>query len=304
MDEMALVKELGVVADPSETTLRSARNALLQVTETAGDRRWPAGRVMAAAAAFVVFSGAAVVARVELSTGSPSTNTTIECGEDTYIPTASGNPIADCAAAIARSGERVPILVGWITPSGLVAVLPSRVPPPAGSTRLPTGFQVDAAVRYVTNSLSDQTGPLQTSCLSPVGASALATQQLRLAGLADWRVRVQGNTTSSCAAYASVIDSSSSSVVLYGFATTPGSASSDPTGRLDDLLRSQLSSRCDSEQQATALVTTDAQELGIGPAALAMSVGGGIGTGTRCAVAFVDPGGTVDVVIWAAGRAS
>lgn len=293
MDELQMVTELADVPAPDASHVASVREALLAMARTdAHPRR--SGRILAAAAVVAAVGGGSVYAGLRLSAASPSTNTTIECGPDTYIPTESGNPVADCYAALARSEATVPPLVGWITPGGLVAVLPQSDPPPAGSRPLPAGFQVSAPIRYVNDALGDQAGPLSTGCLSPAEATSYAEGVLATAGLGSWHVSVTPSG-SSCDAYVAVVDAGSSSVGLRGFASTPGSANVE--NELDQTLQGQLRSTCTSAASAMALARGDAQHLSIPSDALSVSDGGVIGT-TGCATAFVEPGGDVDVVVW------
>jgi hypothetical protein len=305
---MTLVRELGRVAEPAPETMADVRHVLLEATTSSAvgrrPRRWLQHRALTAAAAVVLVSGSAL-AGYELTRTSPSTNTTIECGTDTYIPVTSGDPVADCHAALARDGGSVPPLAGWVTPTGLVVVLPRGQTPPTGATPLPSSFQVDAGVRFLTDALADQRSPLSTSCLSSDAAVAYAQRLLDLTGLLSWRVATptDGGGSGSCATYAGFPDPSSDTVVLSGarVAAPPG-APTDVGSRLDARLAAQLSAStggtCATTASAMALAERDASELGIAASTMSVSDAGRIGGGPTCARAFVDPAGFLDVLVW------
>jgi hypothetical protein len=267
-------------------------------------RRW-----MVSMAAFASMIGAGATAWA-LSSDGPRTNTTIECGVDAYIPVESGNPILDCQHALAMQGSTVPPLAGWITPTGLVAVLPTSVAPPAGSTPLPRGFTEDRSVLFVNDVLNDVATPIATTCTSPADATAFAQRQLRLAGLGTWRVSVRqpdAGSSAGCLSYFGSLDATNQEVVLIPWTFT-SAASDNPTVRLDVLLRDQLitpgTARCLSSAQAAALVEDDAARVGLPASQVAVSVAGRLGAGAECAIATLDPGGSTQVDIWEVPPAS
>jgi hypothetical protein len=307
MDELTVLTELGDVAVAEPAPLASARAQLVAeargTPSVQGSRRRVPGRVLAAAAAFTLAGSGAAYAGIVLTQSSPSSNTTIECGYDTYIPTESGNPVADCHAALAREGGVVPPLIGWVSPTGLVVVLPRGDRPPAGSTPLPSAFEVSAGVRFVTDALGDQVGPFATGCLAPAAAVADVRSLLALAGLTEWSVSSpSAGGSASCLGYAGVVEPASQTVVLAASAASRA-VGGDPGSRLDARLRAQLedgpSASCLSSTQAIALAEQDAGDLGIAADALTVSDGGAVGSAARtCAEAFVVPAGFVDVIVW------
>jgi hypothetical protein len=235
-------------------------------------------------------------------TTTPKTTTTIECGTDTFIPVETASPVADCREWLSSQGGTVPPLVGWITPRGLVAVLPDGVAPPADSTPLPSGFEVDAGVRFVTDALGDAAGPLAAGCLSPTAATQFAKGQLAIAGLTWWHVAVDTSRgATSCDAYAAIVNAPSATVVLDEYGASQG-ATSDPVTRLEAELHAQLVSgpnaQCLTTRAASVTASRDAAALGIASDAVVISDAGRIGRGERCATPFVEPGGSVDVVLW------
>ena len=315
MDVMNQLTAIGMAPTASQDRLDAVRRRLLEEAEASGPSRPRRFRVpqraLTAVAACALVGGGSVALWAAVSrTSNPVTNTTIECGADTFIPVESGNPVLDCYNALARQESVVPALVGWVTPSGLVAVLPKGDRPPTGSTPLPASFQVDPGIRYITDSLNDAVGPLELGCLSTSAATAYARSQLSIAALSSWRVTV-GNwdgpgSSAPCWSYVGAIDASSETVVLAPMPAS--SAQSDNLGvRLDLLLQSQLvtgpSARRLDAAAAQTTASDDAERLGIASDAITISDAGPIGApGTTCATPFVVPAGYYDVVLWLAPR--
>jgi hypothetical protein len=270
-------------------------------------RGWLQHRVLMSAAAMALVGGGSAVAVAALArTTNPTTMTTIECGIDTYIPAETGNPVLDCYNALEEQGT-VPPLTGWVTPTGLVQVLPTGDHPAVGSTPLPPGFQVDAGVRYITDSLGDAIGPLLSTCMTPSVARAYAEGQLSVAGLTGWHVRVNAPSgASACSGYAAVIEPRSTTILLQSTASSPTGDSGNVTIRLDVLLHAQMVSGpdavCLSTSSAEAVASRDAASLGIASDTIVISDAGSVGTGPTCATPFVEPAGNVDVVLWQTPR--
>ncbi len=258
-------------------------------------------RETAPLAAVPLLAGAGAAAWA-VTRNDPSASTTIECGTDTFIPVESGNPILDCHNALARQESVVPPLAGWITPTGLVAVLPTGEAPPPGSTPLPAAFAVDRSILYVGDVLDDEAQPIATTCTTSGAAAAFARAQLQLADLPGWSVQVRSSTGSSgpCVGYSGFLDTSSHAAVLV---PTPPSSASRLDVRLDERPRTQLvsgpSASCDTSSQAVALVGSDARQLGLAPSDYAVSVASTIGSAaTTCALVTIDPGGSIQANVW------
>ncbi|MGO9197257.1 MAG: hypothetical protein ACLQK4_09025 [Acidimicrobiales bacterium] len=258
----------------------------------------------AAAAAVLATGGVTVWAAVGRPTN-PRTNTTIECGYNTYIPVESGDPILDCRNVLRRQDHRVPALAGWITPTGLVAVLSKSDRPPAGSVPLPKGFHEKGFLLYLDDEMSDVAAPIATGCRSAANATGFASKELGVAGLFGWVVKVRQGA-GSCSIYVSLTDASSKTLTLI-----PESYNSSPnvTVSLDKELRSQLGSspdaRCVAPADAAALVKQDARALRIDARSVIVSEAGAIGTGSpKCSIATLDPAGGIEVTIWIVPGAS
>jgi hypothetical protein len=303
MDEMTLVTELGRTVPAEQLHLDGVRSALLEAANERGTARHRTSRLLVAAVAAVALGGGSLYAAVRLSSSSPTTNTTIECGLDTYIPSESGNPVGDCYASMARTQSQVPPLEGWITPTGLVAVLPQSVGPPAGSRPLPSGFQISAPIRYLNDALGDQTGPLSTGCLSSQAATSYVDQVLNSAGLGTWQVALTGGG-GACPAYAAAVDPGTTTVAVSAYASSPNAGAGNVGTTLENELGRQLAATCAPAATALALAKDDATQLGVPSSVLSVSDGGTIGSTAGCARAFVEPGGDLDVVVWIVSTSS
>jgi hypothetical protein len=316
MDILEHLREVRSVPQASPEKLDAVRNALVATASAAATvtgtsasprcriRRVPQ-RVLVAAAALVLTGGSVAAWAAVSSQQGPRTMTTIECGRDTYIPVETGDPVLDCYAALANQESPVPSLTGWITPSGLVAVLPAGEAPPLGSRPLPASFQVDAGIRYANDALGDVAGPLQSGCLDPTSAIAYATATLSITDLRDFAVTVDSSSTPyACPSYTPVIDPGRASVELVPTGSWNSSAATNVTVVLDQRLAKQLSDTCTTTGAAEALARSDAGTLGVAPHALLVSDAGSRESSASCATAFVEAGGSFDVVIWQVGGAS
>jgi len=307
MNAFELLEHAGSVDPAPDDVMGRARRAIVTAaTQSGGRRPWLGMRLLdshpgirAAAAAAVLATGGVTVWAAVGGHTNPRTNTTIECGYNTYIPVESGDPVVDCRNVLRRQDHQVPALSGWITPTGLVAVLPKSDRPPAGSVPLPKGFHENGSVLYLDDEMNDVAAPIATGCTSAANAKGFASKELGVAGLSGWVVKVRPGA-GSCSIYVSLTDASSKTLTLI-----PESYSSSPnvTVSLDKRLRSQLGSspdaRCVAPADAAALVKLDARDLHIDARSVIVSQGGAIGTGSpKCSIATLDPAGGIEVTIW------
>ena len=242
------------------------------------------------------------------------TTLTVECGTGSYIPSDSGDPIFDCRQALALQSKNVPPLVGWITPTGIVAVFPEGQSPPAGSTPMPVGFQQDRSVLFVNEVLNDVVNPLATRCSSTREAIAYVRQQLGIAGLLAWTVKVSppmdGAKSAGCLEYFASTDATTHTLILrpqgaYNVSgTNKDIYEANLPVKLDRMLHAQLGSTtgpsCLNLADAAALAERDTHQLGIPDSAVIVTQAGSIGaSGPTCATPAVDPAGLVQVALWA-----
>lgn len=308
MNALELLERSGSVEPASESTVDTARRRLAsQCAGAAAEHRRLArfaggGRRLGAVAAAAVVASGALTAWAVTNETNPRTNTTIECGYNTYIPVESGNPLLDCHNALAEQGSRVPPLVGWITSTGLVAVLPAGEKPPQGSIPLPKGFRERSSVLFVNDITNDVAQPTASTCTTGGHAEQFGERVLALAGLVGWQVRIRP-ASGSCLGYTGLVEPSSRTLTLIAASIAPSSGDDNPSLALDRRLRRQLGTsphaRCVSPSGATALADRDAAAVGIAKDAMIISQAGQIGVGSpRCAIATLDAGGGTDVTIW------
>ena len=298
---MELLDELGAagaVPSPPRALLRRTEHQLRALERTPLRRGLPRRWIAAAVAVAGVAGAGSIAWAVTGADQSARFGTTIECGLNTYIPVESGDPIADCQSAMSRQGS-VPPLDGWLTPDGLVAVLPVGVSPPAGSTPLPAGFSFDKSILYVNDVLSDEASPIVTSCTTAAQAHQYAVSQLALAGLSGWDVQVDSTGAGSCAGYVGYLDTEDGTAVLQSVGIDTGQGSDL---RLDEALRAQLQGSpgaCATRDDAVADVEADAQHLGIPADSYQVNVAGAVGGGgPSCAIVTIDPGGSIEATVW------
>ncbi|HEV3212055.1 MAG TPA: hypothetical protein VGZ03_01530 [Acidimicrobiales bacterium] len=305
MDLYEALREARTTPDPEPSVLEHARRQLVAESRRArryrsyrGARRWVASLT---GVTLLAGGGAAAWA---ITRGDPQTGTTIECGPSTFIPVQSGNPVLDCRNALAHLESTVPRLAGWITPTGLVAVLPWGQRPPAGSRPLPANFEVSRSILFVGDVLNDEAQPTVSDCTTASSAVAFAYAQLRVAGLGGWTVQVRAEQSSGvgCTGYTGYLDPSTATAFLVPVSLSTA-ARPGVDVRLDGLLRAQLvsgpSARCDTSAQAATLVTEDAVGLGLAPSQLSVSVAGAVAsTSPTCAIVTIDPGGSIEAVVW------
>jgi hypothetical protein len=340
MNAFELLEHARSVDPAGDDVMARARKAIATASiQSDVHRPWVGARLLeshpgikAAAAAAVFATGGVTVWAASGGHTNPRTNTTIECGYNTYIPVESGDPVSDCRNVLHRQDHQVPPLAGWITPTGLVAVLPKSDLPPVGSVPLPEGFHENDSVLYLDDEMNDVASPIATGCTSAASARGFASKELGVAGLSGWVVKVRpaapygdgsrrgaehvgsavegspklGPVTREpsgrgpCSIYVSLTDASSKTLTLV---PEPYSASPNVTVSLDKKLHSQLASspdaRCVAPADAAALVKQDARDLRIDVRSVIVSVGGAIGKGSpKCSIATLDPAGGIEVTVW------
>jgi hypothetical protein len=154
-------------------------------------RRRPLKLAMIAAAAAALLS--ATAAGWAWVSSSPARDTvSVECvvaGSDAIIPSASGNPVTDCAAEWQReTGAQAPPLVAYDNGLGSISVLPASQQPPAGYTALPQGETQKIALVEMQQWLDDYVAGLNSDCFDNATAVAMTQNELTAVGLGDWTV--------------------------------------------------------------------------------------------------------------------
>ncbi|HEY1330044.1 MAG TPA: hypothetical protein VGH10_01055 [Actinomycetota bacterium] len=214
MDETVDLKELRATAPPypvrplSSESLARRRSVLMRALQDSprlaagtppepirpGHRRPVRNRrrltVLAAAAVLVLGATATTWALVA---SSARQTVSVECvirGSDTIIPSATGRPVADCAAQWRRdTGTSAPRLIAYDNGVGGITVLPASQTPPRGFTRLPQGATQDVSMVVMQQWLDDYVSGLNSGCYGNATAVAMTRQELGRLGMANWTVR-------------------------------------------------------------------------------------------------------------------
>jgi hypothetical protein len=167
-------------------------------------------------AAVVVLSGAAV-AWAYLASSARDT-VAVECeiqGSDSIIPSASGDPVADCAAEWRReTGHAAPKLVAYDSGHGGIAVYPASETPPAGFTPLPAGATQNVGMVGMQQWLDDYVSGLNSDCFDASTATHMAQQELVRLGMADWALQAPPPSDQGTCVDTGVLDPASSTLTL------------------------------------------------------------------------------------------
>jgi hypothetical protein len=281
-----LVTPLARVTDEqlSQATSPAGREALLrEIMSTPPSREAPAPRrrrrlPVVAVVGAVVLGGTAIGWAFAMSSARDTVS--VECeieGGSVIIPSATGDPVADCAAQWQRdTGNRAPRLVAYDNGQGGIIVAPADQPPLPGATPLPTGATQNVSMIEVQQSLDDYIAGLNSGCYDNATAVKMTEQTLARVGMGDWTVQPAPSTdfsppSTSSAAPASnqcvdtaILDPATSTVTLRALG---GPASPDaPYEKLAAMLRS-IAQGCTSLDATAQQVRSAASELGLSEAA-------------------------------------
>jgi hypothetical protein len=143
------------------------------------------------AAALVVLSGTAVAWALVASSGRDTVSVQCEIqGVSTIIPSATGDPGADCAAQWQRdTGNSAPPLVAYDNGVGGITVLPADQTPPSGWTRLGNGETQNLSMVQMQQWLDDYVSGLNSGCYDNATATQMTEQALPRFGMAGWTVQ-------------------------------------------------------------------------------------------------------------------
>jgi len=246
--------------------------------------------VLAAVAAAATAAGAWAVLR-----GSPAQETTsVQClidGNDTVIPSVSGDPAHDCAVGWKRDhGVEPPPLAAYDNGLGGVTVLPRGQKPPAGFTPLPSGSQ-DVGLIQLQDSLDDYVGGLKSSCLDRDAAMKLTRAKLARFGFAGWTVSTRDGAGTCFES--DVVDPGARTVTLI-----PSTGPIEPATahRLAAALR-PLTLGCESLGTAVTKVRSAAAELGLSEPARTYELDAVTDDSLRCASIYETVGGTIFLTV-------
>src|SRR5436190_125395 len=143
------------------------------------------------AAAIVVLSVTAVAWALVASSALDTVSAQCEIqGSSSVIPSASGHPVADCAAQWQRdTGSPAPPLAAYDNGHGGITVLPADETPPSGFTPLPTGETQNVSMVEMQQWLDDYVDGLNSGCYDTATAVKMTQQELAQLGLGNWTVQ-------------------------------------------------------------------------------------------------------------------
>jgi hypothetical protein len=247
-------------------------------------------------AAVVALSGAAV-AWAYLA--SPARDTVaVECviqGSDSIIPSASGDPVADCAAEWQReTGHAAPALVAYDSGHGGIAVLPASETPPAGYTQLPAGATQNVGMVQMQQWLDDYVSGLNSDCFDAATATQMAHQELTRLGMADWTVQAPPSSEAGSCVDTGILNAANSTLALRAL-----SGPVDPNSVMERLaleLRS-IAQDCAPLNATAQRVRSAAGELGLSEDANEFELTEVPDASATCTTISENVGGTIFLVL-------
>jgi hypothetical protein len=250
--------------------------------------------------ALAVLVVAATAATWAVTRSGPARETTsIQClirGNDTIIPSTSGDPAHDCEVDYRREfGTAPPRLVAYDNTRGGVTVLPSATKPPVGWKPLQSQ---DVALIELQDSLDDYIAGLNSSCLDATAATRLAEARLARFGFTGWTINVRNE---GACTNGDVVDPASKTVALIG--SSESSTGVETTvEKLAGKLR-PLTQSCESLPAAVAKVRAAAGDLGLSESARTYELDGVEDDTLRCASIYETVGGTIVLTVRGPSRA-
>jgi hypothetical protein len=167
-------------------------------------------------AALVVLSATAVA--WALLTSSARDTVSVQCeiqGSSAVIPSATGDPVADCSAQWQRdTGSPAPPLVAYDNGDGGVTVMPAGETPPSGFTLLPTGETQNVSMVEMQQWLDDYVTGLNSGCYDDATATRMTQQALTRFGIGGWTVQPPPSSDTGQCLGTGILDPTSKTVTL------------------------------------------------------------------------------------------
>ena len=231
--------------------------------------------------------------------GSSATDTvSVGCeiaGSMAVIPSATGDPIADCAAQWLRdTGHAAPPLVAYDTGLGSIAVLPADEAPPSGWTPLPPGTTQNPAMVEMQQWLDDYVSGLNSGCYDDRSAVRMTEVFLQRLGMTTWTVRPAPTSDPGTCVDTGILDSATQTVQLRAFGNEPTLDAS--YAKLAVRLRT-IANECKPLDAATREVRAAAAELGLSEDANEYELTQVTDKHASCTRILEDVGGTIFVVL-------
>lgn len=262
----------------------------------------------------VALTGTAAAAGWAVLQRDPALSTEIHCPDGDVIDPATGDPVADCAAAWRdETGTEPPPLRAYTDDYGNVYVLEAGEAPLSGWAPLEDGFRQDVRVGQLEDELDDVGRGFDSGCFTRQEALLLVTSQFERLGLDDWTVRVDppsfpnGSTPGpeTCATYVHYMDDEQPrQVVIRAFSvgdTWSGPSEARELARsLYEHMVTDPAHRCLTLDEALSLARDEAERLGFdlaGPGIGFETLEAPSGSGPICARPATWVGGLVQVVL-------
>jgi hypothetical protein len=222
----------------------------------------------------------------------------VECridASDTVIPSATGDPVADCAAQWLRdTGHEAPRLVAYDTGLGSITVLPVDEPAPSGWMALPAGTTQNGPIVEMQQWLDDYVSGLNSGCYSDRSATQMTESALQRLGMSDWTVRPVPSSDAGACVDIGILDPGTRTVQLRALGDEPNAAS-DPV-KLADTLRT-IARECQTLDIATREVRAAAEDLGLSEAAHQYELTRVADNNASCTRIYEDVGGAIFLIL-------
>lgn len=222
----------------------------------------------------------------------------IQCmidGSSSVIPSATGDPVADCAAQWEReTGSLAPRLVAYDNGHGGITVRPADEPPPSGWTPLPDGATQNVAMVRMQQWLDDYVGGLNSGCFDNATAVAMTERALERLGMTLWTVRPAPSDDTGACVESGLLDPMSQTVQLRALDGPTDPAA--PYEKLAVKLRS-IADGCGSLYATARQVRSAATDLGLSEDAGQYQVTEVRDDEARCTSINENVGGTIFIIL-------
>jgi len=233
-----------------------------------------------------------------LATSSALDTVSAQCeiqGSSSVIPSASGHPVADCAAQWQRdTGSPAPPLAAYDNGHGGITVLPADETPPSGFTPLPTGETQNVSMVEMQQWLDDYVDGLNSGCYDTATAVKMTQQELAQLGLGSWTVQPPPTSDGGSCVDTGIMDPANSTLTLreLGGPGSPDSVFEELAVKLRAIARD-----CGSLDATAQRVRSAASALGLSEDAHQYELTEIRDDSARCTTIDENVGGTIFLVL-------
>jgi hypothetical protein len=222
----------------------------------------------------------------------------VECeiqGSDDIIPSATGDPVADCAAEWQRdTGNSAPPLVAYDNGVGGITVLPASEPPWPGFTPLPAGETQNVSMVETQQWLDDYVSGLNSGCYDDATAIQMTQHALTRLGVAGWTVQPPPSSDTGQCVDTGILDGTNRTVTLraLGGPVPPDFTPEKLAGKLRSIAQG-----CPALDAAAKEVRSAANELGLTEDAHQFELTEVRDDSASCTTIYEDVGGTIFLIL-------